>query len=108
MTNDELKKKIMRRVYTIYVLRKVFNPLMYRLYLLVALLGGVASFVSISNVVANMPRYGISNLYDFSMYAFLHTEVTVQVLTLGAGAVLLWFILDLTRKIIDEVRVVAA
>jgi hypothetical protein len=97
MEDIELKKKIMKRVYTIFILRKIFRPVMYRLYLFAAFLGGIVSLVSISNVLTNMPADSFAELYSFALYAFAHTELLVQALTLGLLATTLWWISALVQ-----------
>ena len=110
MTNTELKTSIMKRVHRIYVLRKFFNPMMYRLYLSVIFLGGVVSFVSISNVAANVPKYGsVSDIYDFIVSAFTHTELAVQILTVGASLTMVWFVIDIAKTLVaSQIRAISA
>lgn len=94
----------MRRVYTIFILRKIFNPVMYRVYLFAAFFGGIASLVSISNVLTNMPAGSFSELYRFTLYAFAHTELLVQMLTLGLIATAFWWIATLMQSILRAPR----
>jgi len=90
--NEQLKKKIMRKVYLTFFLRKVFNPMAIKLYMLATFLGTSVSFVSFGSVLANTPRItDIGALYSFSTSAFLNTEFAVQFLS--AGALLAIFLL---------------
>jgi len=83
--NEQLKKKIMRRVYITFFLKKVFNPVAVKLYTLTVFLGVSVSFVSFGSVLANMPRVtDIVALYNFSTSAFFNTEFAVQFLSTGA------------------------
>lgn len=82
--NTQLKKKIMRRIYFTFFLRKVFNPLATKMYVLASFVGFIATQVSLVNVVANMPNVtNIGALYIFSTSAFLNTEFVIQLLFVG-------------------------
>ena len=88
----------MRRVHTIHILRKVINPFMFKCAILLTFVGGVVSFVSAQNVMANMPQaFDVVALFYFSKYAFLHTEFLVQALTLGTLAIAMWLLKDIVR-----------
>jgi hypothetical protein len=81
----QLKKKIMRRVYGTFFVRKVSSPFAVKLYILVSFTGFLISQISLGNVVANMPQVtNLGALYRFSTSAFLNTEMIVQLLSLGA------------------------
>jgi len=103
MTQFELKVSVMKRVHRIYVLRKFFNPMMYRLYLAAVFVVGIVSFVSVSNIAANIPIYGsFADIYDFILSAFAHTELAVQIMTIGAFLTILWFIVDVANTLAVE------
>lgn len=89
----------MARVRRIYYLKKVVNPLMLKLYGVGVLSVGVASLVSVKNVLANMPALtDVGSMYTFTASAILHTEASVQ-LALGVLAVFVVFILrDATKN----------
>ena len=95
MDNSTLNQKIMRRVYTLYLMRKVFNPTAFRLYAFVISIIAIASFVSISNVLANIPTDSLVSFYTFSMNAVLGTELVVQLLILAMLASLFWIARDI-------------
>lgn len=95
----QLQKKIMRRVYVIYALRQLFAPVMLRVYVLAAALTGLFSFVSVGDVLVNMPTYGLAALYDFSTYALMHTDHVVQILLAIMAAVFIFLIRDVVRSI---------
>ena len=100
MTNTILKQKIMKRVRTIYMLRKVINPFTLKCALLVSFLATVVSFVSTQSILANMPHIlDLTAFFYFSKYAFLHTEFLVQALTLGTVGVTLWLARDIVRSL---------
>lgn len=96
--NTQLKKKIMRRVYLAYFLRKAFNPLTMKAYLIVSFAGFIASQVSLANVVANMPSVtNISALYLFSTSAFLNTEFAIQLLSVGVLIAIFLLLKDIVK-----------
>jgi len=100
MKNNKLSKKIMRRVYAIYLVRQLANPLALKVYTLAAILVGITSLVSIGNIIANLPTAeGFYALYDFSRYAVLHTELAVQALLFGGVVCMMWLVLDCSRRI---------
>ena len=96
---NHLSQSIMRRVYAIYVLRSLGSPIALKTYILVLFAAGVASLVSVGNVVANVPTSGFYALYDFSIYALMHTELIVQMLMGGAIALLIWILRDCVRAV---------
>ncbi len=84
MENTTLEQKIMKQVVRVHYLKKVFNPLMFKAYILVAALLGMASLVSVANVFKNMPSFlEVGSLYNFTSSAIVNTELSVQ-LVLGA------------------------
>lgn len=78
-----IRKHIMRRVYIAYYLRRAFSPLLLKIYGLAIAFGGVAVFVSISNVIANIPLWSIESFAYFAIDAFITTGAIVQALTAG-------------------------
>ena len=87
----------MRRVYAIYVLRRVINRFTLKCSALAVFAVGVVSAVSISNVFANMPSIlDMPAVLYFSKYAFMNTELTVQFLIIGTAATVLWLLKDIT------------
>ena len=78
--NQELTKRIMRRIYAVYVLRRATSARAVKLYALIVSTASVASLVSVSNVLANMPSLlDIRATLAFTFAAFLHTGALVQV-----------------------------
>lgn len=89
--NKELEQHIMKRVYRTHYLKKVFNPLMFKVYILVVAFVGMSSLVSIINVVNNMPSLlEVGSVYRFTSSAIVNTEWSVQlVLAVAVLAVVL-------------------
>jgi len=100
MNNIQLKKQIMRRVYTIWFMRLLVRPTAIKFYLLCIMLWQSFSYVSFASVIKNLPNIThIKSLYSFFAYAFLNTEAVVQVFAIAAMAIILWLIKDAYRNI---------
>jgi hypothetical protein len=82
MTENVFKKRIMRRVYLLYAIRKIRGPILSKFILFSLFLLALSSLVSIPSIISNMPL-SAGALYDFLVAAFLNTHFTVQaILTL--------------------------
>jgi len=94
-----LTKQIMRRVYFVYFLRKLFSPTAMKLVMLFAVLRESFSVVSVPNVLANSPSI-LNPLasYQFFTTAFWNTEITVRLLLVAFFALSLWLIQDFVKK----------
>ena len=76
-----LTKKIMRRIYLMYVLRRATSARAVKLYVMLISTASVASLVSLSNVLANMPSLlDLRATLAFTLSAFLNTGVYVQLM----------------------------
>lgn len=76
-TREELKNRIMRRVYIAHAVRYVFRPRVFQLSLIALSTLSLFAFVSISNVVENMPNTFGEQL-GFLATAAANTEIGVQ------------------------------
>lgn len=95
--NTMLKKRILRRVYVVYVLRRLFSPALVKVYILAALVWQASQRVSIGDVIANAPGFNIAQWYTFSTWAFLHTEVLIQASVVAGAALVFWLLWDVLR-----------
>lgn len=92
-----IKVQVMKRVRTIFIIRRAFTPFVF----LVGATGVVLSTVSVSNVISNMPvMYDITAVAKFFAVAFAHTDVIVKC-ALVAGLVLLLLVL---KGLIESIR----
>ena len=74
-----LKTKVMRRVYAIWMLRKVTSPRVAKFLILVASVWQFKEYVFVSKVLANMPSPAdLKATYSFFFSAVLHTQFMVQ------------------------------
>jgi len=83
----KLKSKIMRRIYFIFFCKRYFfNPIALKVYFSALLLWGLLSTVSVMNVFNNMMDSGMSvgRTSSFYKYAFMHTNLIVQVVIISA------------------------
>ena len=81
----------MRRIYLVHCMKKACSSTACKIYAMSLLFVLLASTVSIVNVIANMPKtWDMMYHYDFMMYAFMHTELIVQVLILAIIGVASW------------------
>ena len=97
-----LKKNIMRRVRFIYFLRRVFSAVSLKLALAAVFLVGIASFVSVRDVIMNMPDpWSVSEFLNFTFDAFIKTETMVQIFALATFV----FLCLLARDLLKNLRV---
>ncbi|HEY4475413.1 MAG TPA: hypothetical protein VJB92_01690 [Candidatus Paceibacterota bacterium] len=100
----KLKNNIMRRVYMIFVFRKITSPFSLKLFMLGALFIVGNLLVSVKDVLRNMPSWKQADgLYDFYVGAFLQTELAVQIVLFGIGVLFVLLFKDIltnnSRKI---------
>lgn len=83
--NDiELKKKIMRRIYAIWIFRGLTSPFAVKLVSLVALSVWLTTYVSIGNVLENsVSSVSLDYILSFFAFAFSKTELTAKILLLA-------------------------
>lgn len=89
----------MRRIYAVWILRKLTSPTAMKLIMLFAVLKESFSVVSVSNVLANSPSlWNFFASYRFFMSAFWNTETVVRLLFIACLALFAWVIRDFARK----------
>jgi len=103
-TEHELKKRIMRRVYGVYVLRRVTNPVL-RAGVLAVVLFALSRIISIQDVFANaLSTNGLNGFVNFVYSAVTTTETQVLLLASISIALALWFIADQTATLVRNQR----
>ncbi|MFQ5662069.1 MAG: hypothetical protein ACE5F2_02345 [Candidatus Paceibacteria bacterium] len=96
-----MKKRIMRRVYAVYALKRVLSRTAFKIYVAVALLFGIKTFIHVAAVAENMPDFSnLSGLYNFSLQAVVNTEITVQFIVFGVVALVVWTMRDAVKNIL--------
>lgn len=89
----------MRRVYTIWALRKLLHPVTLKSALLVLLAWKSTEYVSYVNVFSNLPSvFDVSHHISFARSAIAETEVTTLLLLPLIVTFLAWLIVDIVRK----------
>ncbi len=81
----DLTKKIMRRVYLVWFVRQIFNPVTVKAVVVLLLVRQIAIYVSVRDIIANWhpTEWGFSGNYAFLQSAFIETDLMVQTFTLG-------------------------
>ena len=96
MDGMRLKNNIMRRVYAVFILRKITSPFSLKLFMLCALFIAGNLLVSVKDVLRNMPNWKqASGLYDFYSGALLQTEFIVQIVLFSIGVLLVLLLKDI-------------
>ena len=95
VANIQLKKRIMRRVYIISVIRRIFHPIVLKSIILAVFVVMGNILVSVPNVINNMPiSTNISASFSFIMNALAHTDTLVQMIFLVSVILVVWLIKD--------------
>lgn len=90
----DISKSVMRRVYFIWAMRQVFNPLTFKLFAMLLLLWQIKEAVFVRQVFANISSYETAELFNFLSAAFLNTGLVVQVATLGIAMIAVLLVRD--------------
>lgn len=94
----------MWRVYLIYVIRQIGQPVIRASIFAVTLLAPL-SFVSLPHVIENVGSVStVAGVIAFFVSAFLKTELFVQLSLVLAGIVIVWSASDLLTKNIASQR----
>ena len=98
-TDIQLKKRIMRRIYIVSVMRRIFHPTVLKSIILAVFVVMGSILVSVPNVINNMPLVtDINASLSFVLRAFLYTETLVQMVSLGSTILAIWLIKDALRS----------
>jgi len=97
-TNEEIRKKIMARVYLMYFFRQIGQPAIRTGIFAVAALTAL-SFVSVPHVIANVAHVNtVTGVIAFFVSAFLKTEFFVQFALVVTGLIGVWSVADILTK----------
>ena len=91
------QKKLMRRIYFMYMVRKAISRRACQMYVFLSLWAVLFSAVSVTSVIANMPSQPLS-LVSFATNALMHTELAVQVMLLALASVVMWMLVDTVQN----------
>lgn len=98
-----LKKEIMRRVYTLWVLKNIFS--FYFLRIIILFFAGFSFLmrVSVLNVLNNLPGGGdILANYRYLLSAFINTDFSVQIYISLIVTISAWLAFGYILKIIPD------
>jgi len=99
MNNEtNIERIVMRRVRLIRVLRLIISTAVLAGLTFVAALWGIGREVWVARVFENAPQ-GFSGHLGYLLYAFMHTHLIVQVLTVLTLASFLYLIVEIARLI---------
>lgn len=85
----------MRRVYAVWVLKKLTSPLFMKFLILVGMIRISFSMVSVPNILKNSPPLlDTAASYQFFTAAFWHTEIGVKLVAVSIVGLLLWLARD--------------
>lgn len=93
------KKRIMRRVYAIWILRKIFSPFSMKLLILLGMIRQSAHLIFVRSVLRNAPDIfnPLAN-YQFFSSAFSHTDVTIKLLLASTLILSFWLLRDIILR----------
>ena len=96
-----IEQRVMTNVAVIYIVRKFTGFTALKLYALVVSILGIATFVSVSNVMTNFTHVaqgGVESIVTFVIAAILGTTIAVQIALLLGVAAVLSLIVDAVRS----------
>jgi hypothetical protein len=106
--SSQSHEKIMKRIRRVYFSRTFVQPFMLECAGLFALIGVLAFFVSLQNILSNASAEGsLPAIFNFVVIAFVKTELSVKVITLAAGLIttlVLWDVSLVIRQAARRVR----
>ncbi|HRY62864.1 MAG TPA: hypothetical protein P5056_03795 [Candidatus Paceibacterota bacterium] len=103
----KLKNKIMRRVYAVWLLKKIISLAFLRFIVLCGFAFEFAREVSVISVFGNLPAvtdFGAN--FNYFAFAFSHTELSVQIYLVGIITLVFWYALHETAKIATQYNLI--
>ena len=99
LTSNNLSVRIMRRIYLIWILRRIKSPVFIKTVLLALVVWQSFSRISFFHIIRNSPSLlDPYASYEFFYSAFFNTELVVRVLVICFLAVILWIFRDFSKK----------
>lgn len=97
--NQQLKNKIMMRVYAVWFIRKATDSVYLKLAIPLAALWLMSFYVSILKVAENFPKgLDLGAYYNFTVSAFFKTEAATLVLFAVTLFSISWLVRDSLRN----------
>jgi hypothetical protein len=88
----------MANVAVVYALRRLFSPTALKLYVCTLCLWGIGQLVWVSKVFENLSQAGVARSMQFSLSAFLNTELVVQLVLVAAVLAVFSLFVDLVSS----------
>ena len=99
MTNDILKKKIMRRVYMVWLAKRVVNPVSIKFVGLFVAFAWLRQYVSIKHVLYNSPSFtDLNETVSFFSHAFLNTNRLAEFLIVAVALLAVFLVRDAVKR----------
>jgi hypothetical protein len=97
---QQFNTEVMRRIRTVYFLKKITQPVIREVVLFIILFALSAFFVSYQNIFENLfSVIAHGNLSNYFVSAFLNTQVVVKVICVASMCVVVLFVWNLFRKL---------
>ncbi|MEK7581938.1 MAG: hypothetical protein AAB488_01250 [Patescibacteria group bacterium] len=97
--NIQFKKETMLRIYSVFLIKKLYGRIAVKTYILAGLIYIQAKLIFVKAVINNAPAFtDVSALYNFYSYAFLNTQAVTQITMVAGIVTLLWLFRDLLHK----------
>jgi len=93
----QMKSEVMKRVKSVHYLRVVVRPFLVKSTLLFLSMTGVASLVSVPNVINNMFNSKI-DYFTYILQAFYQTRFTVQFILVVSIILSVWWLFDVVKN----------
>ena len=94
---QQLKQKILSRVYIIYAARRVLSPFMIKIYIALGLFWQLLAHISFLSIIKNAPGLEIGTV-PFFAEAFLKTETGIKFLLVIGVLLTTWLFIDIIIK----------
>jgi len=94
----QMKSEVMKRVGSIHYMRTTVRPFLARTGALVLFIIGIFSLVSVPDVINNLMGYK-GNYFTYIMEAFVHTNLSVQLILPVTAALFLWVTMDILKNL---------
>lgn len=98
-----IEQTVMRRVYMVYTLRRIFSPRAFKYYALITAGTFFVSVVSFQAIIENMPK--TSNMSDYANFyesAFIHTEVGTKIALVAIALAFLLIVRDALKSFLPH------
>lgn len=98
-TNAQLTKRIMRRVYLVWMIRIVLNPVLLKTIIAGIFFWRSTEYVSYAHVISNAPKLtDIGDSINFVRGAVVHAEGMTLLLLLGTLVMAAWLLSDVVHR----------